>query len=85
MGAIQSSSSAGQDPGLAKMESPGDLLGCCAPTKGVGMGAIQSSSSAGRWKVYPGFPRGLPWVPVFSPVFVRFPSINGVPWVPECF
>ena len=25
------------------------------------------------WKVYPGFPIGLPWVPVFSPVFVRFP------------
>ena len=29
-----------------------------------------------RWKVHPGFPRGLPWVPVFSPVFVRFPYIK---------
>ena len=29
-----------------------------------------------RWKVYPGFPRGLPWVPVFSPVYVRFPYIK---------
>ena len=32
-----------------------------------------------RWKVYPGFPRGLPWVPVFSPVFVRFPYIKRSP------
>ena len=32
-----------------------------------------------RWKVYPGFPIGLPWVPVFSPVFVRFPHIKRSP------
>ena len=31
------------------------------------------------WKVYPGFPIGLPWVPVFSPVFVRFPHIKWSP------
>ena len=36
MGAVQSSSSAGQDPGLAKMESPGDLLGCCASPQNQG-------------------------------------------------
>ena len=31
------------------------------------------------WKVYPGFPIGLPWVPVFPPVFVRFPHIKRSP------
>ena len=31
------------------------------------------------WKVYPGFPRGLPWVPVFSPVFDGFPCIKRSP------
>ena len=28
------------------------------------------------WKGYPGFPRGLPWVPVFSRVFDGFPCIK---------
>ena len=32
-----------------------------------------------RWKVYPGFPIGLPWVPVFPAVFVRFPHIKRSP------
>ena len=31
------------------------------------------------WKVYPGFPIGLPWVPVFPAVFVRFPHIKRSP------
>ena len=31
------------------------------------------------WKVYPGFPIGLPWVPVFPSVFVRFPHIKRSP------
>ena len=33
------------------------------------------------WKVYPGFPRGLPWVPVFSLVFVRFLLLRWEPRV----
>ena len=34
---------------------------------------LVTGTDVSGWKVYPGFPIGLPWVPVFSPVFVRFP------------
>ena len=41
--------------------------------------AAQPHMPRAGWKVYPGFPRGLPWVPVFSPVFDGFPCIKRSP------
>ena len=44
-----------------------------------GADGVGDGSAIRGWKVYPGFPIGLPWVPVFPPVFVRFPHIKRSP------
>ena len=46
---------------------------------GRGDADLSGITGDNRWKVYPGFPRGLPWVPVFSPVFDGFPCMKRSP------